>query len=94
MEIDRLTSTTLPGRRALSAEEIMRWPFRQDTLVPDLHPSSGTGNSSAKLNEDKVRAIRSAAAAGAHLATLGHAFGISERATRHIVDGTSWRHVQ
>ncbi|WP_116210119.1 hypothetical protein [Streptomyces olivoreticuli] len=90
-----MSTTTLP-RRMLTAEEIMRFPFRQDLLpgMADLHPSTGTGNSSAKLNEAKVRAIRSAAAAGAHLAALGHAFGISERAARHIVDGTSWRHVR
>jgi hypothetical protein len=59
-----------------------------------LHPSTGTGNGAAKMNEEKVRAIRHAAEAGANLARLAAAFGISTRAARHIVKGTSWGHVK
>ncbi|MFJ9574311.1 hypothetical protein [Streptomyces bacillaris] len=92
-----------------SAEEIMRHPFRVPEALSyeelsricddfdraaEVHPSTGTGNSAAKLNEDKVRAIRQAADAGARLTPLAEAFGISARAARHIVRRTSWTHVQ
>ncbi|MER5886826.1 hypothetical protein ABT160_23630 [Streptomyces sp. NPDC001941] len=63
-------------------------------VPPRPHPSTGTGNGAAKLNDAKVRAIRVAAGAGANLAHLATAFGISVRTARHIVEGTSWRHVR
>ncbi|MFD8318903.1 hypothetical protein [Kitasatospora purpeofusca] len=62
---------------------------------PERHPSpsQGTGNSQAKLNSDKVYAIRKAADAGAKLAELADAFSISVRACRHIARRTSWTHL-
>ncbi|MFF4922927.1 MULTISPECIES: hypothetical protein [unclassified Kitasatospora] len=56
-------------------------------------PSAGTRNSQAKLTERKVYAIRRAADLGAGLAALAEAFGISERACRHIARRTSWAHL-
>jgi len=53
----------------------------------------GERNSAARLTADKVRAIRIAAAAGANLRDLARAFDVAERTARHIVDGTSWRHL-
>ncbi|MFB7947017.1 hypothetical protein ACFC6L_19115 [Kitasatospora phosalacinea] len=71
------------------AQEIMRAAFR-DT---PRRPQSGTRNSQAKLTERKVAAIRRAADLGANLAALAEAFGVSERACRHIADRTSWSHL-
>lgn len=59
----------------------------------ELPPSVGERNSAAVLTEDKVRAIRQAADAGADLATLARAFHVHVRTARHIVQRTSWRHV-
>lgn len=58
-----------------------------------LPPSVGERNSAAKLTESKVRAIRAAAAAGGRASALATAFGVSDRAVRHIVRGTSWTHI-
>lgn len=59
----------------------------------DLPPSAGERNPAALLTADKVRALRAAHAAGAQLSSLARAFGISERAARHVVQRTTWRHV-
>lgn len=58
-----------------------------------LPPSVGERNPAALLTADKVRALRIAHAAGAQLCYLARAFGISERAARHVVQRTTWRHV-
>ncbi|GAA2609728.1 hypothetical protein GCM10010411_50060 [Actinomadura fulvescens] len=58
-----------------------------------LPPSVGERNSAAKLTESKVRAIRTAYAAGGRASALAEAFGVSPRAVRHIVRGTSWTHL-
>ncbi|MFJ5924841.1 hypothetical protein ACIQF6_19785 [Kitasatospora sp. NPDC092948] len=71
------------------SQEIMRAAFRD----PAPRPQGGTRNSQAKLTERKVHAIRGAADVGANLAALAVAFGISERACRHIADRTSWAHL-
>lgn len=63
------------------------------TIAGELPPSVGERNSAAVLTEDKVRALRVAAAAGGDLATLARAFEIHVRTARHIVQRTSWRHV-
>jgi len=59
----------------------------------ELPPSVGERNPAALLTADKVRALRAAHAAGAQLCYLARAFGISERAARHVVQRTTWRHV-
>ncbi|MBO1415544.1 hypothetical protein [Streptomyces sp. FH025] len=71
------------------AQEIMRLAFRESPRPP----SAGTRNSQAKLTERKVYAIRRAADLGASLSALAEAFGISERACRHIARRTSWAHL-
>jgi len=65
--------------------------FREPITL--LRPSVGERNSSAVLTTDKVRAIRAAADAGGNVRLIGAAFGISERAARHIARRTSWTHV-
>ncbi|MFD0400179.1 hypothetical protein ACFVHI_19115 [Kitasatospora sp. NPDC127121] len=77
----------LPGTDR--AQEIMRLAFRESPRPP----SAGTRNSQAKLTERKVYAIRRAADLGASLSALAEAFGISERACRHIARRTSWAHL-
>ncbi|MFD4397875.1 hypothetical protein [Kitasatospora sp. NPDC058478] len=77
----------LPGTDR--AQEIMRSAFRESPRPP----SAGTRNSQAKLTERKVYAIRRAADLGASLSALAEAFGISERACRHIARRTSWAHL-
>ncbi|WP_431888697.1 hypothetical protein [Nocardiopsis alba] len=62
--------------------------------LSDLPPSVGERNGAARLTADKVRAIRAAAYAGARLSGLAEAFDVEPRTIRHVVDGTSWRHVQ
>lgn len=59
-----------------------------------LPPSVGERNPAARMTADGVRALRAAYQAGGTLRHLARAFGISERAARHIVRGTSWTHVQ
>lgn len=67
---------------------------RVTSLTSDtLPPSVGERNSAAKLTESKVRAIRVAFAAGGRASALATAFGVSDRAVRHIVRGTSWTHI-
>lgn len=63
-------------------------------VIVKLPPSVGERNSSAKMTADKVRALRGAADAGAGLSSLADAFEIDVRTARHIVQRTSWRHVQ
>ncbi|MGW3177740.1 hypothetical protein ACWDD9_00555 [Kitasatospora sp. NPDC001119] len=71
------------------AQEIMRLAFRESPRST----SAGTRNSQARLTERKVYAIRRAADLGASLSALAEAFGISERACRHIARRTSWAHL-
>ncbi|MFJ7909009.1 hypothetical protein [Kitasatospora sp. NPDC096204] len=71
------------------AQQIMRSAFRESPRPP----SAGTRNSQAKLTERKVYTIRRAADLGASLSALAEAFGISERACRHIARRTSWAHL-
>lgn len=59
-----------------------------------LPPSVGERNPAARMTADGVRALRAAYRAGGTLRHLARAFGISERAARHIVRGTSWTHVR
>ena len=47
----------------------------------------------AKLAPTEVLSIRAERARGARTNALAHAFGVSERAVRHIVDGDRWRHI-
>lgn len=60
----------------------------------DLPPSVGERNSSALMTATKVRALRIAHEAGGDLAGLARAFGVHERTARHIVQRTSWTHVE
>ena len=69
----------------------MRTPVRSQV---DLPPSAGERNPAALLTADKVRTLRADHAAGAQLTSLARAFGISERAARHVVQRTTWRHVE
>lgn len=59
----------------------------------ELAPSQGERNAAAKLTREQVTALRAAHAAGGVLVHLAAAFRISERAARHIVQRTTWRHI-
>ncbi|MGW2398487.1 hypothetical protein ACWCYY_18235 [Kitasatospora sp. NPDC001664] len=98
MQIDS-THTVNPLADSAQAQATMRRAVGSTRdyaqTYPQRHPSpsQGTGNSQAKLNADKVLAIRKAADAGARLAELAEAFEISVRACRHIARRTSWTHL-
>jgi predicted DNA binding protein len=65
------------------------------SVVPsELPPSVGERNSSARLTTRQVLAIREAHEAGGSVRGLAEAFGVSDRAIRHVVRGTSWTHVR
>lgn len=49
---------------------------------------------SAKLTEDKVRAIRAMRKAGCNLSVIATAFGIHDRTVGAILKGKTWRHVK
>lgn len=68
-------------------------PSVGERLAADLPPSVGERNSAARMTADKVRALRTAHAAGGKLRYLAAAFGIDVRTARHIVNRTSWTHV-
>lgn len=60
-------------------------------LAPKPPLRRGTANShKCRLDEDKVRAIRSAYAGGAGVARLARYFGVGDTTIRHIVNRTSW----
>lgn len=62
-----------------------------------LHPESyrGTGNSKARLDDDKVREIRSRYATGsASSIFLGKLFGVSSTTILKIIKRELWKHVQ
>jgi hypothetical protein len=53
----------------------------------------GTANKSAKLDDDKVRAIRKAYAAGATQTRLAEQFGVSQAVVSKVVLRQTWTHV-
>lgn len=53
----------------------------------------GTASPNAKLDDDKVRAIRARRAGGASLAAIAADFAVSEKTIERIVARQSWRHV-
>jgi len=60
------------------------------------HPESqlrGTEVAGAKLNDDKVRAIRLAASCGERPIVIARKYGISYRNLRYIILGRTWKHV-
>ncbi len=60
-------------------------------LAPKPPLRRGTANShKCKLDEDRVRSIRSAYAAGAGIARLASEYDVGESTIRHIVQRTSW----
>lgn len=59
-----------------------------------LAPSVGERNPAARLTATQVRAIRAAHAAGGRVTHLAAAFGVSPRAVRHVVRGTTWAHLE
>jgi hypothetical protein len=55
---------------------------------------SKVGTSNPALNDDRVRVMRLAAAAGASQYLLARAYGISRQAVRRILERTTWAHVR
>lgn len=61
-----------------------------------VHPESvrrGSSNGAARLNEDKVREIRTKYANGQSMASLGVEYGVSDVAIRLTVRRLKWKHV-
>jgi hypothetical protein len=61
-------------------------------LYPERRPR-GVQNTSAKIDADKVRAIRAAGAAGETPRLIGLRFGLGRSATRAILLRETWAHV-
>ena len=57
-----------------------------------VHPR-GEANGQAILTEDDVREIRTAPQAGDSCASVARRYGVSRRCIKHILTGTTWRHV-
>lgn len=64
---------------------------------PDKHRDAtmliGVRNVSAKLNDELVREMRRRFAAGESKRSLAAGFGVCRANVKHIVNGTTWRHV-
>jgi hypothetical protein len=48
-------------------------------------------NVKAKLNEERVAAIRASHAAGASVGILALVYGVNERTIRRVLKGKSWK---
>ncbi len=53
----------------------------------------GSEHHSAKLDPEKVRAIRARIAAGEALAAIARDFGVSDQALFKLRDGKTWKHI-
>lgn len=53
----------------------------------------GERHGSAKLDADKVRAIRARRAAGEHLKSIAQSFGVGIMTIHQVVTGRTWSHV-
>jgi hypothetical protein len=84
------------GNRADNRLENLSWgtPMQnnEDKTRHGSHPV-GERNGSAKLNVEKVLAIRSAVASGRTYKDVASEFGINHHYVGRIVKGTSWSHV-
>jgi hypothetical protein len=56
-------------------------------------PPLGSQKCNALLNDDKVRAIRVLRKENHPVKSIAAKYGVSERAVRHVLLGTSWKHV-
>ena len=54
----------------------------------------GEKHFNAKLNDEKVRAIRALLARGERIRVIAASFGVSRTTIEHIKNGLIWRHVQ
>lgn len=67
--------------------DIGAWRVKNMPFIGSLHPR-------AKLNEDKVRLIKSALAAGEKGVDIARRFGCSVHTVSLINAGKQWRHVK
>lgn len=71
----------------------LRWVKRKD-FDGWRHLRYGAANSNARLNEQAVREIRSAFAAGTSYAALSRKYGVSDTSIRKVVARETWAHVK
>lgn len=94
------------GEKLCVSEWAERFCIRDDTLRVRLKhrsiekalmtpttPTIGSGHPAAKLNEDKVVAIRARHAAGELVARLANDYGVNRQAISNIVARRRWKHV-
>lgn len=62
-------------------------------VLPPIEMRQGEANVNAKLNPDKVRAIRAAVAVGEKRKLLAARFGVSECVISEVVTRRTWKHV-
>lgn len=94
---DNLNDMVRKGR-GLTAEQqaAIRHP-KGDDHWQRKHPElvkRGTNHHAAKLDDDKVRAIRKAHAEGRTDLQLAREYGVSEGTIHFIVKGQTWKHVR
>jgi DNA invertase Pin-like site-specific DNA recombinase len=68
--------------------------FSYNDLLKAHQKLTGTGNPSAKLDEEKVRAIREKLANGAKQAALANEYNVSKTTIGSIARREIWKHVQ
>jgi hypothetical protein len=55
---------------------------------------SGSAAYQAKINEEQAKEILERASLGENPAALGRAYGLSRSATRYLIMGRSWKHIE
>jgi hypothetical protein len=78
-----------------SQTDNMRDCSRKGRIKNQRHPelARGAANGRAKINENEVRAVRAAHAAGESRASIAARFGVTPQNVTHIVTNATWSHV-
>ncbi len=76
-------------------DELVAHNNKNERIIKDRQSRAGRFNKGNKLNETKVKALKTAIARGkVNTKTLAKQFGVSEAQIRHIKRGGSWAYVQ
>jgi hypothetical protein len=85
------------GSRTNNAAGNLRWATRSENFADKhAHGTAATGerNPASKLTEADVREVRRLRDLGNSLRSIADRFGVSRVAVRHIVNRSTWSHVQ